>query len=126
MDQSSPNWHNYPSSSIIRTYFHDANNRRTFFVWPPAIVGTWIEIVYADIPPELSSGDDIGIDDVYAPALLAYALHRATAKDIPVVGQDVARSQYYFDIFRVLIAGEAEEEDIELQKRQEQKEANRA
>jgi len=92
----------------VRNFVYDIRDRRTFYVSPPQPdpPGT-VEITYSLAPETITgSSGTITIDDIYAPALLAYIMHRARIKDMAVEGQGPQVSSLYFQKFMTLITGE--------------------
>ena len=125
LDQSTLDWHTAGASATVLNYIYDVRIRKTFYVYPaqPAVPHQ-VEMAYARTPPELSAvGDDIGIDDIYAPALVAYVLHRAFIKDVAVQGMNAEKSQMYFQWFVTMITGNADEKDEDVVRRHETTEA---
>lgn len=113
--------------ATITNSIYDTSNRHVWYCHPavpdphpdphpdPEFLGYYAEIVYAKAPDEIGltgSGNlqnttpKIGLDDVYQPALLAYMLHRAYAKDAPVEGNSMERSAAYFNQFAAMITGD--------------------
>ena len=101
----------------IRNFVYEVKNRKAFYIYPAQPTHPsgltdqqQIEIIYSAIPQELAADtDDIGIDDPYQPALLAYILHRAHIKDIAAEGQSEQKSSIYFQQFMALL-GAADEQ----------------
>ena len=117
MDNIDPGWRKpttgQPPSDLSGNYVYDVRNRHTFYLYPSYTDwNNWlVEIVYAKSPaPIASTTSNITIDDIYAPALLAYVMHRARAKDITVEGQSVQLSTAFYNKFVQLITGETNQE----------------
>lgn len=128
LDQTNPNWHAGPPDATVINFVYDIRNRRTFYVSPPQpdTGRNRVEIVHARSPEEITAtSDDLGVDDIYIPALVAYVLHRAYIKDISVEGQGAQRSGAYYEMFMQLLLGKAEEQDADLTIRHETVEAGR-
>lgn len=82
LDSSTPDWHASTPSAITLHYTFDPRQPRSFYVYPPAVAGNTVELVYSTSPPPLAAKTDVQlIDDVYANALLDYVLYRAYSKD---------------------------------------------
>lgn len=91
LDSTRPNWHSETESAQLDYYVFDELDPTHFYVYPPAIEGTVIEILHASVPtrhPEDDMANDtvIKLDDRYAPALLDYILYRAYSKDADTSG----------------------------------------
>lgn len=102
LDGSIRNWHSSTAASTIQHFCFDERQPKSFFVYPPAVVGTNVEIVYAVAPAEILIGDIDGatmtLDDIYANALLDYILFRAYLKDSDAVGNS-QRAMAHFNLF---------------------------
>ncbi len=84
LDAQSPDWHSDANAfGKVLHYVFDPRDPRTFYVFPKAPATAWqVEIVYSAAPANTDdSGAVIGLDDVYANALLDYVLYRAYSKD---------------------------------------------
>lgn len=137
LDKVKRRWHSLRGDNprgFVKNFIYDIRNRKTFYVNPPQRAANpgppidhraaEIEIVYARQPVEPANDNaTIDLDDIYEPALIAYMLHRAFAKDIAAEGVAVSRSEAYFAKFVTLITGTAEEKDVELVLRQESRES---
>lgn len=87
LDAQVPDWHTMTASASVRHYVYDNRNTKSFFVYPPATVGTKVEAQYAVSPTDVASTSSaITLDDVFEPVLLDYVLYRAFGKDIEVAG----------------------------------------
>lgn len=83
-DLISATWHNAAQSATIRNWHFDARDPRTFWVYPPAIVGTQLDILYSARPTAITAGTlstTLSIDDVYMDCLTNYVLFRLYAKE---------------------------------------------
>ena len=84
LDAQRPNWHSDPNpTGVIEHYLFDPRNPKIFYVYPKAPMGGWfVEVVMSASPANCNdSGAVIGVDDIYANALLDYVLYRAYSKD---------------------------------------------
>ena len=105
-------WHRRDAtqSDKVVNFVYDIQNRETYYLY--RVQGTSedhvgrIEIVYSKIPETISAAtSEISLSDIYRPALLAYVLHRAHAKEIPVQGQQSDFSSMWYQKFVSLILG---------------------
>ena len=129
LDQGGSDWPTETPEDVVQSSVYDVRNRKTYYVYPPQDdPAHFIEIVYARIPPEVldaaaaaedDADDTLPIDDIYAPALIDYVLHRARIRDISVEGQGMAASSQYFNWFMGLLLGEAEKQDASITIRHE-------
>lgn len=82
LDAYFPQWHMLRERPLVQNYVYDDRFPRIFSVYPPNDGSGRIEVIYAGIPAEITSEDqDLELDDTYAPALISYALYRASSKD---------------------------------------------
>ena len=136
LDQASLDWHMLSGAdATVLNYVYDVRNRKTFYVYPPqpTVSPNQIEITYAGIPARFSDpdaggsktkfDDTIKLDDIYAPALVAYVLHRAYVKDVAAEAGSMQKSQMYFDWFGAMITGNADAKDEDIVRRHEVGEA---
>ena len=103
MDRYFPTWtEDTPSSTVVHAMYDAVDNNSTFYVWPPQPAEPqYIEIIYAQIPPQIPNyaiGTKITIMDYYRNALLDYVLYRAFAKDSDSANQ-AQRSQNHYQMF---------------------------
>lgn len=84
LDAQYPTWHSDTNTGgDIRHYTYDPRDPKTFYIYPKAPATAWyIEIIYAATPVDTNdAGAVIGVDDIYANALIDYVLYRAYSKD---------------------------------------------
>jgi hypothetical protein len=82
LDAITPDWHASAPAATTLHYTYDERTPRTFHVYPPAIAGNTVELVYSVAPqPHTAKTDVQALDDVYANTLLDYVLYRAFNKD---------------------------------------------
>ena len=96
-DDSDPNWHTETQSGTIYEYVFDDRIPASYFVSPPAVVSTSIEIEYSKEPGpyDFGSDPDITISDVYVPQLIEWALYRCFSRSDEST-PDYARSQAHY------------------------------
>jgi len=106
LDDQNPNWHTMtPSASIIH-YMVDENspkdlaaNKLTFYVYPPASVPTYVEIIYSKIPATAVAGDAaLPVNEIYTNAVINYILFRALSKDAEYTA-NVQQAAAYYQLF---------------------------
>ena len=117
-------WHQSDNEQAQATaYVYDIRNRRTFYLFPPQpaqpdspALPRQIEIVYSQVPPVLvTQSADIGLEDIYRPALIAYMLHRAYAREIPVEGQGADMTSVFYQKFVQLITGKTDPPPVRIE-----------
>jgi len=94
LDDQRPSWHTETGTLNAQNYTFDPRQPKDFFLYPPALVTTEVEVVYADAPgahdlddDELtpggsgSSSEVIKLDDIYLSSIIDWVLYRAYSKD---------------------------------------------
>lgn len=78
-----PTWHSDTEKSVIKNYTYDERTPDTFYVYPPAVVGTVVEAKLANNPTEITNVDidAISLNDVYISPIRDWMLHRAYSKE---------------------------------------------
>ena len=87
MDSQTPNWHSQTQSAVVQHYIFEPLSPKTFYVYPPSLGTTQVEVLYEASPPDVATVSSvISLDDVYANALLDYLMYRAYSKDSEFIG----------------------------------------
>ena len=95
IDDTDPNWHEMTPASKIKQYTYDDRVPTVFYVYPPAIAGTKVEILEAALPAEISAiGDSISISAEYMEAVVNYVCYRCHSKDSEFANGAVAAAFY--------------------------------
>lgn len=81
LDAENPTWHSNTESSDIRVFTFDDRAPTSFYVFPPASVGSLIEILYSTAPPVVAIGGNLSLNDIYVGAIVDYVCYRAFSKD---------------------------------------------
>ena len=90
LDSQDPMWHTTTAAGTIKHFIYDNRNPLAYYVYPPAIAGTKIEVMYSVSPTEIvyNSGNvagtmntDLTVADIYLESVLNYAMYRAYSKD---------------------------------------------
>lgn len=103
LDTQNPTWHSETGVSIVKNYIYDNRDPKTFYVYPPALSTSKVEIIYSKNPPDVTLiGSTIAIADIYADPLLNYVLHRAYSKDAEFA-QNFQLSANYLAIFQQML-----------------------
>lgn len=109
LDSELPTWHAATPSAEIRHFVFDERQATTFYVYPPAVATTPIEVVYAKSPTDTTLAGNLTLPDVYANIVADYVMYRALSKDADYAGnQDLALS-YQSRYMAALTGKEAQE-----------------
>ena len=90
LDSQDPMWHTATQSGTIKHFVYDNRNPLAYYVYPPAVSGTKIEIMYSVAPAEVvyNANDVAGtlntaltVADIYLESVLNYVMYRAYSKD---------------------------------------------
>ena len=82
LDAQLPDWHSATRANIkVVHYCYNANDPKTFYVFPPSPGGNSVEIIYSASPADATLGGLISVDDIYSSALVDYVAYRAYSKD---------------------------------------------
>ena len=90
LDSQDPMWHTTTAAGTIKHFIYDNRNPLTYYVYPPAIAGTKIEVMYSVSPTEIvynagnvagTMNTDLTVADIYLESVLNYAMYRAYSKD---------------------------------------------
>lgn len=100
LDSSVRGWHGHTESNEQEVFVLDERYPRSFYIYPPALVGSKIEIAGAVIPAPHILADFTGgsvtikCSDRIVPAIADYILFRAHSKDAEHAG-NAARSNFH-------------------------------
>jgi hypothetical protein len=95
IDDYDANWHAGTPSSEVSQFTQDDRTPKDYFVYPPAVVGTKIQIAYAAIPPAITAKTDnleIGLESLEA--VVNYVCYRAKSKDTEYANASEAAAFY--------------------------------
>lgn len=99
LDDGNRDWYSEAPTATIKNFTFDERLPAGFYVYPPAVAGTQVEIVYTSIPAavtDVSSGQlDIGAE--YLEPMLNYVCYRCHSKDAEYADNGVAVA--YFQAF---------------------------
>lgn len=100
LDAQSPDWHTETATSTHKHFTYDEGAPRTFYVYPPAVGGNKLDIVYAKAPVDLVTNDlnsatVLAAENIYTGALLDYVLYRAFSKDADYAGNLQRAGMHY-------------------------------
>lgn len=95
LDDQNPDWHTSKKSATIKHYTFDDRASSEFYVYPPAVAGTKVEVMYAQLPPKVASeSDTLDMSRKYMDPLLSYVCYRAHSKDSEYANGQVATLYY--------------------------------
>ena len=108
LDAQTPNWHNLAGTIESLHFMYDPRDPRVFYVYPPALTTTQLDIVYSAYPVDIVEPADgaaytavsgnISLPDIYSNVLQDYILYRAYSKDSEYAG-NAQRSQNHYTAF---------------------------
>lgn len=106
LDTQVPNWH-AATQAVPTNYVFDNRDPQTFYVYPPAIVSTALEIIYSRVPIEITTGtlasQDLTPVDTFIDPLLNYVLYRAYSKDADFAHNAQLASLYMAAVDQALV-----------------------
>lgn len=96
LDNLLPNWHEYPAAgtTVVEHFVYNPLDPRVFYLFPKPTGSAQVVIVYSVMPTTVTSAQAdlsditstvIGLDDIFANAILEYILFRAYVKDADYV-----------------------------------------
>lgn len=102
LDAQSYNWHQATAGKTVN-FIYDNRDPLHFYVYPPAVAGAKLEILYSKQPAEITATNQaLTLLDVYAEPLFNYVLFRAYSKDAEY-GANAALAQGYLSLFNNLL-----------------------
>lgn len=95
LDDADPDWHTSTAKTAVRHYVYDDRAPKSFYVYPPVVAGTKVEILDSALPDEIASVDDtLSIGTEYMEAIVNYVCYRANAKDSEYANGAIAGGFY--------------------------------
>ena len=108
LDAQIPNWYGLSGELDVVHFTYDPRDPKTFFVYPPALTTTRVDITYSAFPTDISTPDDgstyvdvsgnMDLPDIYANVVIDYILYRAYSKDSEYAG-NAQRAQAHYGAF---------------------------
>lgn len=102
LNTQEPDWHDPTVSgdaahtTIVKHYMFDEDDPRNYYVYPGVAGNSFVEVVYSASPTDLSgTSSTIGVDDIYANAIVDFVLYRAYMKDAEYAGNAQRASNHY-------------------------------
>jgi len=87
LDTTRRGWHRETETVDVEHYIYNPDDPKTFYVYPPAVAATTVEVIYSAVPIAhgeaaiTAPSEVIKLDDIYAPVMLDYIMYRAYSKD---------------------------------------------
>jgi len=105
LDTLEPDWHDptvtgeAAHTTSVKHYVFDEDDPRKYYVYPGVAGNAYVEIVFSRTPTDLANTSaTLYIDDIYANAVIDYALYRAYMKDAEFAG-NAQRANNHFQLF---------------------------
>lgn len=108
LDAQIPNWYGLTGELDVVHFTYDPRDPKTFFVYPPALTTTRVDITYSAFPSDVSEPaagstyDDVSgnldLPDIYGNVVTDYILYRAYSKDSEYAG-NAQRAQAHYGAF---------------------------
>jgi len=97
LDDVDPDWHSAKQKGTVKHFTFDDRDPTTFYVYPPAIVGTKVLLLHSELPAALAETDTSGSLDLpgqYLEPVVNYVCYRANAKDSEFANTAAATAFY--------------------------------
>ncbi len=104
LDAQTPAWHSIPGAVTILHYMFDARDPKTFYVYPPALTTSQLEVMYSAYPTDITEPADgatytsvsgnLSVPDIYADDVLNLLMYRAYSKDSEYAGNEARAAAY--------------------------------
>lgn len=105
LDTQIPNWYGLPGELDIVHYTYDPRDPKVFYVYPPAIDTSEIDIAYSSYPTDITEPADgstysdvtgnLDLPDIYGNIVIDYMLYRAYTKDSEYAGNAQRAAAHY-------------------------------
>lgn len=117
LDTQTPTWHDpdvtgdAAHAAVVKNYVYDEQDPKNYYVFPGVTGDAYIEIVYSKNPATVTASDNLGVDDIYANAVMNYALYMAYMKESEVAA-NAQRASSHYNLFTQAITGKAQIDTI--------------
>lgn len=102
LDSQDYNWHKAKQGKTVN-FVYDNRDPTHFYVYPPAVNGAKLEILYSESPQEITDKTtDLALLDIYSEPLFNYVLFRAYSKDAEF-SPNFQLAQSYLQVFNSLL-----------------------
>lgn len=103
LDTQNPTWHGDTGTLVIKNYVYDNRDPKNFYVYPPALSTSKLEIIYSKNPSDVTSlSSALAVADIFTDPLLNYVLYRAYSKDAEFA-QNFQLSGGYLGAFNAML-----------------------
>jgi hypothetical protein len=115
LDSTRRSWHADTQSDVIEQFVYDELDPSRFYVYPPAVEGATVEVLYSAVPTPHNAVPGLPVtglelfklNDAYAPVATDYILYRAYSKDAEHAA-NLQRSQMHFQSYMQQMGGKAQ------------------
>lgn len=80
LDAFNPDWYSIGQSAAVNWMPHPESPYK-FYLYPPAPIGQQVDVRFIQAHQEVGATDSINVPENYAPAIIAFCVARAEAKD---------------------------------------------
>lgn len=95
LDQFDPGWHTGTKKNEVRHFTVDDRAPTTYFVYPPVLAGTKIEVLLSQKPATVDAmTDDLSLSDMYFDPMIDWVLYRAYGKDTEFTSNPAQQAMY--------------------------------
>jgi hypothetical protein len=107
LDQQQPSWHQQTAvGGVIRHFMLDERDQRTFWVYPPALSSSSVEIIYQQAPTDYTVASVLtAFEELYGGAMVDYICYRAFSKDSEYAGNANRALAHYQQFINALNGG---------------------
>lgn len=82
LDSAAPDWHSDPAKDTAREYMFDERSPKWFYVYPPVLAGTKLDIEYSATPTTITDlSQPLPVDLVYMQPLQEFILYKLLSGD---------------------------------------------
>lgn len=107
LDAQKPGWH-AEQGAAVKHFMFDERTPRVFFVYPPAVAASKLEIAYSKAPVEITNtATTLTDEDLYTGALVDYVCYRAFSKDAEYAGNIQRAAAHYMQFKSAITEGDA-------------------
>lgn len=103
LDALDPDWYTKPGVRYAKHFTFDIREPRAFYVYPPALVTSSVDLLYAALPVDITAPTgpehtavvgNISVDDVFKNIMFFFAMARALAKDAEYAADKALADSY--------------------------------
>lgn len=105
LDTQIPNWYGLAGEESVVHYTYDPRDPKVFYVYPPALDTTEIDVAYSAYPTDITEPADgstyadvtgnLDLPDIYGNIVIDYMLYRAYTKDSEYAGNAQRAAAHY-------------------------------